>query len=543
MSRFCTQLLSFKESDKQRTQLPMYDDTTLTAIAIPSAQEVREVELRLTIVFHPVAERIGENACFEPANEAEPVVLGRHSPNFARRGDPGAALDDPYVSRNALTGCFIGDTFVLRRSKSASRCRVGRAELSEECRLTTAQLNGGVAIFLAGRVVLLLRRTLPYEPLLEECHAGQAMTGSSAYMDGVRAQISTLASTDLDVLIRGETGTGKELVAQAVHAGSNRAGVKMITVNMAAIPAALAPAALFGSARGAFTGASKDSAGYFERAQGGVLFLDEIGETPDEVQAQLLRVLQQREIQVVGGSIRTVSLRIISATDASLDEPSCSFKAALRHRLAQSEVVLLPLREHPEDIGELLWQFIRKSLIGQKRGHLLPENCAELSGIAAWAELFHRFLMYTWPGNIRQLENYSLQVGLASTSSLTIPEVIRQQLYQLPEAADKLEDNPAEKSETPKFPNCSGEDFLTGYEQARFEVARAARRLGISRQAVYRHISESPGLCLARELPMEKISLAMERSRGNLTEAATELKVSRTALRERIRSSPVRRAP
>ncbi len=521
----------------------MSDDTTLTAIAIPSARETRKCELMLTIVFHPEAERIGETACFEPANGTESGVLGRHSPSFGRRGDPGAALNDPYVSRNALTGCFIGDSFVLRRSKSASRCRVGRAELSEECRLTPAQLNEGVAILLAGRVVLLLRRTMPYEPLLEEFHAGRAMVGSSAYMDRVRAEISTLASTDFDVLIRGETGTGKELVAQAVHAASNRAGIKMITVNMAAITVALAPAALFGSARGAFTGASKDSAGYFERAQGGVLFLDEIGETPVEVQAQLLRVLQQREIQVVGGSIRTVNLRIISATDASLDEPSCSFKAALRHRLAQSEVVLLPLREHPEDIGELLWQFIRKSLIDQKRGHLLPENCTQLSGIAAWAELFHRFLMYTWPGNIRQLENYSQQVGLASASSLTIPEVIRLQLYQLPEAADKLEDNPAKMSATPKLSNCSGEDFLIGYEEARFVVARTARRLGISRQAAYRHISESPDLCLARELPPEKISLAMEKSRGDLTEAAAELKVSRIALRERIRSSPTSTAP
>jgi two-component system nitrogen regulation response regulator GlnG len=205
--------------------------------------------------------------------------------------------------------------------------------------------------------------------------------------------------------------------------------------------------------------------------------------------------------------------------------------------------VLLPLREHPEDIGELLWKFIRKNLISQDRGHLLPENCTELAGIAAWADLFHRFVMYSWPGNIRELENFSRQVGLASESLLTVPEALRVRLYLPTEGEGKPEDIPVDKLDTKRCQNCSGEDFLAGYEKARFQVARTAKQLGISRQAAYRHISDLPDLCLARELPPEKVSLAMEKNRGDLTAAAAQLKVSRTALREYIRHSATNRAP
>ena len=196
----------------------------------------------------------------------------------------------------------------------------------------------------------------------------------------------------------------------------------MVSVNMAAIPSELAAAALFGSSRGAFTGADRTTLGYFEQAQGGSLFLDEIGEASLEVQPLLLRALQQREIQVVGGVIRRIDVRVISATDAALDAVGCDFKAALRHRLGAFEIVLPPLREHPEDIGELLLYFLQGSAAEAQRSEVLPHAQSPERDIAAWAILFFRFVSYSWPGNVRELANFAQQIILASEKNLTLNE-------------------------------------------------------------------------------------------------------------------------
>ena len=517
------------------------NDLTLPAVVAPSIAGTSEKELTLTIIFHPVTRRIGETAYFGQLEGEGSRTLGRLSPDFSggRHDSSCFALNDPYISRKALLMHYRDGAVVISRGKTSSRCCVGGAELSGELQLSSEQLGVGVPILLSGRVVLLLRRAMPILSSPKQAATAQTLRGSSAYMHRLRAQIFALASTDLDVLILGETGTGKELVAHAIHATDNRASGKLVTVNMAAIPVDLAPAALFGSARGAFTGANKATTGYFEKAEGGVLFLDEIGDTPEKIQAQLLRVLQQREIQVVGGPIRTVDVRIISATDAQLDENSCSFKAALRHRLAQSEITLPPLREHPEDIGELLWFFIQTHMNALGRGSLLPEQGSKANELATWAELFHHFLIYSWPGNIRELGNFSQQLAVASELSVTIPEAIRERLCPL--NRDSVRVNVAAPKKTmQKSAPCSIQDFRAGYKSARYEVAKAARQLGISRQAVYRHISDSPDLCLASQLSLEQIQMALHRSKGDISRAASYLKVSQTALRERIRNTPLR---
>ncbi len=135
----------------------------------------------------------------------------------------------------------------------------------------------------------------------------------------------------------------------------------------------------------------------------------------------MLRALQQREIQAVGGAIRRVDVRVISATDAVLEGESCDFKAALRHRLGACEIVLPPLREHPEDIGELLLYFLRRSAAEIGRTALLPHAQSPATDIAAWAVLFFSFLCYRWPGNVRELANFAQQVVLASEQA-TDPE-------------------------------------------------------------------------------------------------------------------------
>jgi len=509
-------------------------DLTLPSVVASLPGGGQEQALVLTIVFHPETNRIGETARFDKLVGHDSRILGRASPCFSTLAGSSAekALDDPYISRAALHVRYRNGDVILSRSSTSSRARIAGSELTDETRLSYAQLKAGVPIQMGGRVVLLLRRAAYIVPSSNSRLSGRAIQGSSSYMYRLREQICLLASTDLDVLIRGETGTGKELVAEAIHAASARAVKKMIAVNMAAIPVALAPAALFGSARGAFTGADKAAAGYFEQAEGGTLFLDEIGDTPSEVQAQLLRALQQREIQCVGGPVRKVDLRVISATDAPLDDQACNFKAALRHRLSEAEIVLLPLRLHPEDTGELLWSFIKSNMVSMGRRHVLPGENSDAKNIALWAELFHSFICYSWPGNVRELNNLAQQVALASESQLVIPESVQACTSEM-----RASDTVAEDAGPLLSGDYSDEEFLQSFANAHYEVARVSRQLGISRQAVYRRISDSPQLCLASELSNDKIQQALVKCGGDIAAAGMQLKVSRMGLRERIRNT------
>jgi DNA-binding NtrC family response regulator len=508
-------------------------DITLPSLVACSSTAVPRQAIVLTIIFHPETDRIGETACFANVAGEESWLLGRREPQFSPSTPNIAArgLDDSYISRTALQLGFSKGYLILARALSSSRCSVLGADIGTETSITKAQLRLGVPIQLGGRVVLLLR-----EGSVLEADSGPpvglGLVGGSRYMRQLRAQVTRLATTDLDVLIRGETGTGKELVAAAIHDASERSHSALVAVNMAAIPEALAPAALFGSARGAFTGADKATQGYFEQADGSTIFLDEIGDTPQDIQPQLLRALQQREIQCVGGAIKAVNIRVISATDAHLSDDQCGFKAALRYRLAESELELAPLREHAEDIGELAWTFINKELLAIGREHLLPQNLCTPGNIALWAELFHAFLCYQWPGNVRQLINYARQVAIASESRIHIPDTIRKSLRG---SSDGLSAPEVGQTEPRLYTDC---EFRESYATARYEVTRVAKELGLSRQAVYRRISEMSDLCLANEVPSEKIWAALRNTSGDQALAAMQLKVSLAGLRERIRNTP-----
>ncbi len=508
---------------------------TLPSVLASIEEEGGKQELHLTIVFHPDTTRIGNSASLGDFPGEKSRIVGRQSPCFSFGGSPGLPLDDLYISREALRFCHDNDRVTLKRSESSSRVSVDGREMTSECILDEAQLERGVCIVLGGRIVLLVHRVTHCVSEQSRCDMECSLLGKGAYMSNLREQISQLAITDVDVLIRGETGTGKELVAKALHAASGRASANLVAVNMAAIPVSLAPSILFGSARGAYSGADKASRGYFEQAEGGTLFLDEVGDTPEEIQPQLLRVLQQREIQVVGGSIRGVDVRVVSATDALLDNQSCNFKAALHHRLSQSEISLLPLRKHAEDVGTLFWSFLKTHFDSFGRNEFLPSEQSKAHDIARWADLFSRFVMYAWPGNIRELNNFSQQIAVASGATLCIPHSILQRVSR--------KENIAVHEETPPFQirvaapkKYSAEEFIQGFEKARFEVSPAARQMGLSRQAIYRRIEDAPGLCLADELQRCHIQQALDRFNGDIDAAAMSLKVSSCALQARLRN-------
>ena len=222
--------------------------------------------------------------------------------------------------------------------------------------------------------------------------------GQSAAFQSVLNQVRVIAMSDSTTLIQGETGTGKEVIAQAIHRQSSRSRGPFVTVNCAAIPGPLLESELFGHERGAFTGAVAQTRGRFQQADQGTLFLDEIGDLPLELQPKLLRVLQEGEFERLGGSqsIR-VSARVVAATNQNLEQMvrAKQFRADLYYRLNVIPIFLPPLRERREDIPHLVRHFVEKcSARMHKRIDLVPEDVIEV------------LKAHDWPGNIRELQNY-----------------------------------------------------------------------------------------------------------------------------------------
>jgi DNA-binding NtrC family response regulator len=236
--------------------------------------------------------------------------------------------------------------------------------------------------------------------------------GDSPAMREVVAQIQRVARTTFTVVVIGETGTGKEVVSRAIHQASDRSGRELVAVDCGAIPESLIESELFGHERGAFTGADRRREGYFIRASGGTLFLDEIANLPLATQAKLLRALQERVIQPLGGRPIPIDVRVIAATNASLEAGvrAGSFRSDLFYRLSEFTITLPPLRERREDIPSLAQRF-------------LDETSMELShppGRKLSADAVDMLLQHDWPGNVRQLRNVIRRAALIGPEIISV---------------------------------------------------------------------------------------------------------------------------
>ena len=327
---------------------------------------------------------------------------------------------------------------------------------------------------------------------------GPELIGISRPIKRLREEIDLVAKSDFTVLITGETGVGKELVARAVHEASARRDHPMIYVNCSALPETLAESELFGHVRGAFTGASSDRAGKFEVANGGTLFLDEIGELPSSVQPKLLRALQQGEIQRIGSDKpRKVNVRVLAATNRvlSAEVERGTFRPDLYHRLAVYPLNVPPLRERLEDIPLLAGYFCdaarRRLGIGPVR--LTPEAISAIR-------------RYSWPGNVRELENVVSRVTLRQSIKVPRgePVILDEANFEpaLREAGAPPPSTPSAPVQHPPAPDLTLREAVDEFqrETIRRTVERhdgnwaaAARELGLHRGNLH-HLATRLGL-------------------------------------------------
>ena len=327
---------------------------------------------------------------------------------------------------------------------------------------------------------LLRRETYQLEKALAESYVFQGIVGKNPYMLEVFSLIERVAKYSVSVLITGETGTGKEMVAQAVHNLSPRQDKNLVICDCTAIPETLFESELFGYVKGAFTGADKAKDGLFKEADSGTIFLDELGEIPVSVQSKLLRVLEEHQFRPLGSNKNVdVDVRVLSATSRDLREDikQGNFREDLYHRINVFEIKLPPLKERKEDIPLLSRRFLGKFNNTYKKNVL---------GISQRAQ--KTLLDYSWSGNVRQLENIiERAVMLCQEKFIDIKDLDH---YLRDAAAEEEISPPSPTAPLLRLDDVEKNHILEILKRVNNNKQKAAETLGLSRQALYRKLKK-----------------------------------------------------
>jgi DNA-binding NtrC family response regulator len=477
--------------------------------------------LALTVLWHPDLSRIGEQY-LQPKSDGA-MELSRFFPLFAHPGREGLGLGHGSVSRQPLRlARETGGRLSVTPPASRMTVEVNGVEIAGPALLEPAQLDSGIVLGL-GRSILLC---VHWTDRLPRDNPVAGLLGVSAAAIQVRELIRTVAPTELPVLLLGETGTGKEVAARAIHALGGRANKPLVAVNMAVMNEGLAAAELFGTTRGAYTGAQSARTGLFAEADGATLFLDEIGNTPTNVQPMLLRVLESGQYRVVGGDTdRRSSARVIAATDQDLSNQD--FNQALLRRLERFVITLPPLRARREDIGVLLLHALAQARTNHGSGGAeLPT--LPFAFVSACAN-------YDWPGNVRQLSHVLARaLLLAQAGQLPLFEALvggRHAARPAPVSALPAA-VPAKRRALDEF---SDEEVVAALHNNGWQVQGAAAELGISRPSMYKLIEGHPAIRRPDAIGLEELKQALEQGGADVERCAAVLLTPAEALRRHLR--------
>lgn len=523
-----------------------YTITSPLAFAVTNSRPL----VGLTIAWHPDATRIGEQ--FIGTTEAGNIELSRFTPAFsAVNGEPlpigygGISRDPMRLVRDERDGITIYPP------NSRMVVEINGVEIREPSYFSAEQIEVGIIIGLGRAVFICMHwmRCLPKHNPVD----GFIGNGSSAIT--TRDLIRLAATNDNTVLLLGETGTGKEVAAQAIHNLSKRSNSRMVSVNMAALNESLAAADLFGASKGAYTGAQNSREGYFSEAQNSTLFLDEIGNTPAAIQPMLLRVLESGEYRPLGATRDAHSTaRMITATDQDLYHTN--FNHALVRRLESFIIRIPPLRARREDIGLLICHLAQRSDFSQVNLAMIPPA------------LISDMLNFEWPGNIRQLSNVlkrallSLQLGeypqlanMVEAPKVTV--TASAELRKVPTSAnavspanaetlsslaasmngDKLLEKTPESTpqERKKLRDLSEQDVVDAMHRHDWTIQYAADDLGISRPSMYKLIDANSQIRRVEQIPSEEIREHLSAVNNHVEQCAARLKTPSEALRRHLK--------
>jgi two-component system nitrogen regulation response regulator GlnG len=551
---------------------PEADPRTLTSPLEAHEQEGLHA-LALTVLWHPAWRLAGAQALH--ARPGEPWSLSRTAPGF-RVPDRVELmpLASPALSRSPATFFEAPDGGVeLALPERTLHCEVDGRRVEGRLRLDAAAVERGVVMVFGGQVALCLHRvrTLP------DGGAAGDLAGVSDAMVRVRRRVAQVAATSMPVLVLGESGTGKERVAQEIHARSARREGALVAVNMGALTDSLAAGDLFGTQRGAYTGAQQARPGYWREAEGGTLFLDEVGDTPALVQPMLLRAIETGHIRPLGAT-RDVpcDVRLLAATDRDLAVQG--FNQPLLRRLEAFVIRIPPLRERREDVGMLAARLLAQAAPGLPDTLMLPPA------------LVRALCLFDWPGNVRQLLHAMRRLALAQavgewpgvhdflgvpaseavlpTSATAFPATAADHSPargpgaappavggEPPAASDTADtaDGASSAGEpavaatddgtarTPprryRLPSTvSGEELTAALDASGWCLRDAAERLGVSRPSLYNLMHRHPELRRVERLQPEDVAAARRAGALDLPALATALRVPREALRRRLQA-------
>ena len=502
-----------------------------------AVRSARALVTGLTLLSHPELSRAGERAPLPRLDAGLAVEVSRRDPVFQTvHGEATAALDDPYLSRRPLRVIPTDDGVLLVPPEAVTLTVDGVIAPPDGCLVAPAALDQGAVLVLGGLVALLLHRFLsPGEP-----RRAHGLVGDSDAMQALFGEIQAASGSSTPVLLRGESGVEVEQVAAAIHAASARSGQRFVAVNMAALPPGLAAAELSGHARGAVEGVVGSREGALQRARGGTVFLDEVGDAPAEVQAALLRALETGEVQPVGGTSSRIDVRVIAATQRDLAEEVAAgrFSGALVDRLATHAVSVPPLRARRDDIGRLVAHHLRREV--EAFGG--PDALAALAPAARlWLPpgLVARMALAPWTGNASQLRSVIRQLAIASLGQpvVVVNATVERALGGVRAVGDTLEHLPPlgrDAAGGDEGDDIGDDDLVEALRANRWRVGRTASALGLSRAALERRMEASPLVRDPGDLTFDEVTAALLEAGGDLEAAADRLEVSPRGLRGRM---------